>query len=568
MALKDRLKDQAVNALAALHGVADETTFGGTTWAARKLGAGEKLKQLEEENPWAGGAGRVGSYFIPGAGWVKLATKVPKAGKYAARGAQLASKGMDAVKGLPGMANMLKMLGGPSWKSTIASGGLGGLVSGEAQHLVRKMTGADDDVGQASSTGDRMLTETVFGMGGSALGRLISKVAPVVYNHPALFNKNKIKESRQQAKKLLEEGAWGSLSGGLTDKADELRGKLGAFEERLKPKLLAREAEDLAELNKFSKKHSGRGKSGKAEKGSRAKGIIDSSSIKADKRALTGRTGKYNQQMRPEAELKNTNSAFNRLEESLDPDRYGGVGVDNIFTASKNMNERIADLSSQARAKAFGDPGLGEVNANIDTALAGRKTLQGLKDKAIQMLGDPGDLAKQKSLTKEYRRGADLNENILNWERQQKQPFFTSGILRNAAHATIASAPIRTAAGVLLDRAAPRIKNTVGGRIGELRSRGGKKEPEPIDVEAIPVDDESSAIDPNNPFLEDLPPEAVDGAKPIDHPDVEASRKKLYIKPKDLEAIRNMPKRRATSEEWRVEEEDEENPFLQDVLVR
>lgn len=558
MAIKDRLYDQAINALAFGAGGLDELTFG----LSDKYIPG--ARQLGKENPWASGAGRVGSYAIP----LPLPSKLKALAK--------APKALERLLGAISKTRGVKGLAAKGTAGAIKGAGRG-VAEGEAQHFTRKALGTEDPDASPSSTKDRLVLESVFGAGGRAIGSGLKSGAPAVYNHPALINRFKLRESKKQAERLMKGGTFGSLDGAFTEKSERLKSGLTNLSKKLDPKISARDKQEAAIMGDFLRKYGD-------ETSKNPPGSININSLMRDKSALTGRRGKYNQQMRPESELKNTNSAYNRLFESLGPSKKDGLSsFDSIAGARKNMNERVSKLKSDMRAKVYGDPGQGDVSQNIDAALQGRSSLNDLYEKAVLQLGDPGDLNKFKGRVKQYRRGADLEENMLNYERANiggsVGGWSPRAMLTDLSRSTVTSAPIRTATGVAMDRIAPKVSR-IGGRGAELKSRNNAEKPE-----TMPLGDDSDVIQENE-FLQDIPGAREPGSE---SPAAEASAKKLLLSNPDiLAAIKDPadPKKNAAGmrahekvaptlygrkkkkKEPDPADEDEENPFLQDLMTR
>lgn len=577
MPLKDRLYDQAINALAMGAGGADELSFG----LSNKYLPG--AKQLTEENPWASNAGRVASYAIPLPlpNKLKAAVRAPEAAAAILKRFPQAAGLLDRIgkRGLSTVQNLL-MEGsgklaekatsklGTGYGATAAKGAIEGVLSGEGQHLIRKSLGTADDVGSASGTEDRLVAETLFGGGGGALGKLIKGVAPKVYNHPGILNKFKKEESEKLSKELLDEGVRGSLGGAFKDRAKKFKSDAKVTFDELHGKIVPREQQEAKAAARIISELGG-------VPVPAPKGTVDpramGSSYKKDFNEWAG-TGVG------EGELNALGKGYNRAVKSLNPDQYGATNLGEVQTKLKQTNTRLTKLNARDRAKMQGAQGLGENTADTDRAKSLRDAYEELYKKGIDDFGD-GDmdtLAYNKA-KRTHRKGADLEENMRTHEivTSHSQPgFLAPDWFRNIARVSIGSMPIRSNLGVAMDRLGPKV-GAVGGRVAELRSRGNAAPPAADTAPALPpgqTAEEGNDFDQFVPGDNEVAPEAK-----------AASAKQLGVAPEELAMVadpNNPEKRSAVNALWqrrqaykdknknpKAEEPDdeEENPFLQFV---
>lgn len=551
MSLKDRLYDQAINALAAGEGFADENTFG----LVDKYIPG--AKKLGEENPWASGAGRVGSYIAP--------FPLPAKLKALARMPQA----FEALKATPAMQKVLTRIMGDGWMKTMGRGVGQGIAAGETQHLVRKSLGTSDDTASPSSTGDRIVSEGSMGMAGGALGKVLTKLAPVIYNHPAIMNRFKKDDSEKLASELMNEGTWGTLDT-FKDRASKFKDEAGKTFKEVHGRITGRENQEVKNLSKVLDSVLG------VEKGSTPvlKGTVLPGQLDHQMHADI-RTGKRSG-MLPNEQAQYQKS-YSAAKQALGPDEFGSTNINEVSKSLQENNTRLANLKAEARARAQGAQGIGENSSEIDRVKSLKNAHERVYKSKIDDFGDSGDVGKYQAAKVIHRKGADLAGNIKTNEIYNDKGTgnkLFSDTLRNVVQHSIGSAPIRTAAGVALNKAGPKIRDTAGGRIAEMRSRSNG--PLPEEPAAAPAEEE-------NPFLQDVQqpqePAAVDEAA------VE-SGKKLNLQRTDLEAVRDpndpakraawdkLEKRRAdkrsgkSAQAKQDDDDEEENPFLQDLETR
>lgn len=542
MSLKDRLYDQAVNALAMAQGFGDEASFG----LVDKYIPG--AKELGQQNPWASGFGRMGSYVapIPLPSKLKAATRLPQA--------------LEALKAAPSLQKLLSKIAGDGWLKTMARGSAQGVAAGEGQHIVRKALGTTDDTASPSGTADRLVLEGAFGAGGGALGKVLTRIAPAVYNHPAIMNRFKQEDSEKLARELMDEGTWGTLDT-FKGRAGKYRDEAGVVFKDIHNKITSRERQEVTNLSRFLDAFFGKPKGTTPV----AKGTVLPNQINAQGRAdiLKGkRSG-----MLP-SEREQYNQSYRAAREGLSPDRFGATNIDEVSKSLQENNTRLSNLKAEARARAQGAQGIGENSAEIDRVKSLKNAHERVYKGKIDDFGDSGDVGRYQRAKVIHRKGADLAGNIKTHEiYNQHSPRLFSDYARNVAEHSIGSAPIRTAAGVILNKVGPKIRDTAGGRVAELKSRNnGVKEEQPQAVE-----------EEANPFMDQVgEPETV---PPVDEAALE-SAKKLNLQRTDLEAVRDpndpekreawekLEKRRAEKRAKKTaqpkdDEEEEENPFLE-----
>lgn len=568
------------------HGAADEQTFGLEGKALGKEG-----KILERRHPGFVAAGRIGSNLIPLPlpSKVKAAVRAPKAAKYVATELprlvplleRLGKYGFSTGQHLLGegaqfigqqVAKPAEKLAG-KFIGQLAGDAASSIATGEGNHLIRKALGTSDDTASPTSTMERLESEAKWGMGLGQLGRLMSKVAPAVYQHRGLMNPYKPKESEDVANEMMKEGTWGSLGGAFKRRAQQFKDEAKPIFDDVQQSVSGGEYRATSALNTmlqlFNPLYSAKGRPIKP-----AKGMIDTKQLDFH---LRKNIGKAKRGFVTPQEQDQMREVFQGAKSGLKPDSHGLTDVDEVQKSLHAANERLSQLKAVDQARRAGVPGLGEGTAELDRVAAGKKAYEKMYERALQEFGAPGDLAKYRGAKTTHAKGADLEKNLFANElmNQKGTGHIFSDAWRNILAQSINSAPIRTGLGVGLDRLGPKVNASLGGRVAEMRTR-----PRPEDEELAAAAD-SPEEDGPNPFLEDDAPAPKEEAVP---PVDEAARKsgrKLGLTETDLQAVRD-PKNPALQREWNAlearraekrakkkadsESEDEDleegNPFL------
>lgn len=474
--------------LAVAGGAADEALFG---LPSKYIpGYQEKL----ESNPKSATLGRVGSYFIPlpTPNKLRLITKGPTALKkfinFINGVGHVGLSGQAVIgRGAEKLAEIATKKMGKGIVPNAARGAISGSTAAVGNKAVRDLLGTGDDqtYTQAATGG------AAFGAGAGAIGGLLQKLAPAMYQHPALINRNKLKESRAQAEELMNEGTWGTLGGRFAERADELQGTLRNMREILVPRMADKEYNTMAAATQLVESLPGA-----RMKLQQPKGITE---VKNLNKNLGAKQRYHMQTGSSRAEQGALEDAFQDAQKSLRPDKYGTTDVLELEDASKAVNTKIKKLSDKEKAKAFGDPGQGDVSQELDRALALREAYNDLFGDALKALGSKRDTQWWNNAKKIYRRGADLEANMRSFDRSQQGqnrfgPDILTGIVKAAGNATVNSPIFRTGSGVAMSKASPASLGAKAGRLKELRGRQIIEMPE-LEVNPYMQEEQSSESD-------------------------------------------------------------------------
>lgn len=487
MSLQEKaLRALVENNIAALEGAADDITLG--AYGKYMPGAQERMK----ESNWASNTGRALTYMLPLPNKLKALTKLDKL-ENATKLKNLPAQVGTPLRKLLAMIGRSKGVTGVAAKTAAGTAKAAGnaVLRGEAQHAAREgvksIPGGTNPEDSPSSAKERMAMEAGFGVGAKALGQVAKKLAPLIYTHPGLVNKDKLNESTMNAKDMLRQRLFGTLQGKFRSHANKLEDEVNVVKDKIIPEasrreqVLARRAQQrLSQL------------SGKPEPKPKGMTTLDTLSQhgKASAKKMHGSE---------ESERQSMKDAFRFTGKQMAPDKHGLTNINEVDRVAREVNTQIKNTFSGAeKGKAYGQ---------LDGSLSAKKDrLTKLKEGVDQMeyegidrfghnnkVGRVSDIDKYENARRTYRTGVDLNDSIDSHLRAThgKDPYVANGMLRNAANATIGSAPIRTFLGVLLDSVAR--GRPAAGQLAELRSRNNG---EPPPVEGAPGGDDLMELPP------------------------------------------------------------------------
>lgn len=456
-------KEKTLEALAAaLIAAGDEASFGLLGKQLTSTG-----KELLQDHGFASGAGRIGSYFVPlpSPGKLKAITKIPGTLGKAAELAKIPFAGQAAIgKGAEKAAEKLLGFMGNNVAGAAARGTVAGGMAGGANHMVRTALGThDDEAGPPSSALHDLLNSMAWGGMGGAAGHVLKKIAPMVYQHPALMNKFDPKRAEELANELLERGVYGPLST-FKKAAQEYKGRAKPVFDLILDRVGTREATDAATVAKTL-------------------GAAINHPVPTPKGMIDVRDGMmrgYNRDMNKwkragvgEAEKKALAEGYSSGARAMKPDKFGATNVYELDESLHAANDRLSKLSARDQARRSGAQGLGENSAEIDR-------VQSLKDTYEDMYRRRMRQGKQHNLETRYdiaqkthNKGANLDRNIQAYELYNQNspgPWYRD-LLRNTLDYSISSPFVRTGTGVAFDRAGKGAAGQIAGRLSELRDR-------------------------------------------------------------------------------------------------
>jgi len=496
-------------------GAADEMSFG----LSRRLNSDPEARdKFVAEHPYSVGTGRALSYLIPlpSAGKVKLVAKGAQAAEKAPAllrrlmqlnpQAWLGRAGEQLAAHIPGLAEKeIRDAGGKvvhdlSAKSFAKAGGRGAVsaaFTGTSNNALRKLLAASGQEEERpwSEMPNDALYQGIFGAGGGMLGKGAQALALKTYMHPALANKDKLKASKEQAQKLLDEGTYGTLEGTFQPKAEALQQKIEDVSGQLDPKIKAREAEDVIHNKEWLRQMEAAP--------TEIEGKVPVEPLENKITELTSPTGKYAQQTRGPEEIARTKTALGGLLTALDP-KEGYTSYERLSGAQKNLNERIAGLRKNLRNSIFGDQASQVLTQDVENALHARQTLNQMKEDAVKRWGDKADPAKFQEAVADYRRGADLKSNLLDYERKK---FMSGGHglnhpLRTLIDNTVDSANVRTRLGYGMSGAsAERVGQGVGRAVGDKQRTSAKEDTRSVDDLRKHYNQKADEPEEENPYL-------------------------------------------------------------------
>jgi hypothetical protein len=429
-------KQKALDALAVGGGGADEALLGAPSTVSS--GFNDFLKA----HPKAATTGRVGSYLIPFLGEEEAAgNALVRGGKMALKTGPANALGhlvSGAVSNIPGLAARAGESFFPGLGRAALRGGATALGVHAATGLAKDALGtADPNQDIAGSAVAPTAIGTLLGM----VGHGAQAAAPYVYNHPAFINPAKMEASESTANEMLGKGMMGSLKKTFLPYADQVQEQgVSGIDSSLKNAI--RNEQQAADAARPDYPY-----------GSDPRGMTPVEDFKN-----VGRTQGRN--MRSEggspSKQKAMNDAFNSAADELNPDFKGNTSLYDFNQKAKIVNTRIQKgFSGADKGKAFGSLD-GSLAAEKERALALQKGYNDTIEGGIDQFGEDGDLDKYGAARKVYRKGADLEDNINNYNSDSAGgEAHTRHLGNRIADATINSAPIRTGAGVAMSRMDP-----------------------------------------------------------------------------------------------------------------